>query len=81
MNMVHHLMSNLASELIRLISQCFRCASVSNEMSLLINDLPGFTTLHAWLRCRFKHLSRAYFLELPLSKPVELLSWQSELLS
>ena len=49
--MVHHLMSDRASELMRMISRCFRLASVNNEMSLPTNDLPGLTTLDAWLRC------------------------------
>ena len=43
-------MSDLASELMRLMSRCFHRAPESNEMSLPINDLPALTTLQAWLR-------------------------------
>ena len=79
--MVHHLMSDRASELMRLISRCFRLASVNNEMSLPMNDLPGLTTLDAWLRCPSRDSSISLehtFFELPLSKeifkPVKLIS-------
>ena len=49
-NMVHHLMSDRASALMRMMLQCFRFASVSKEMSLPMTDLPGLITLNAWLR-------------------------------
>ena len=50
MNMCHHLMSDLASLLILEMSRCLCFASVSGEINLPMNDLPGLTTLYAWLR-------------------------------
>ena len=50
MNMCHHLMSDLASLLIIVMLRCLHFASVRREISLPMNDLPGLTTLQAWLR-------------------------------
>ena len=47
MNMCHHLTSDLASLLIRVMLLCLRFASVRREISLPMNDLPGLTTLQA----------------------------------
>ena len=51
MNMCHHLMSGLASLLILVMLRCLHFASVRREISLPMNNLPGLTTLQAWLRC------------------------------
>lgn len=55
MNVVNHLMSDRTSELMRMMSGCFRLASVSNEMSL-----PTCRVLLHMVKMtkqRFKHFS------------------------
>ena len=49
-NRCHHLMSEQASLLMRIIVLCVRFAWASIAISLPMNDLPGRTTLQAWFK-------------------------------